>query len=107
MEALPQMTPLRLRRLEVGWAQWELARASRVSIHKLSFAERGLVGVLNSIDRRRLAAVLDADVHALFPHTGSDASARPARRAIAFSNETGTVPTGLPNARCSEDDDPG
>jgi transcriptional regulator with XRE-family HTH domain len=67
MEALREMTPLRLRRLALGWPQWQLARASGVSLHKISFAERGLLGVLSLADRRRLAATLDSEVRALFP----------------------------------------
>jgi transcriptional regulator with XRE-family HTH domain len=65
------MTRLRLARLAVGWAQWRLARAANVSLHKISFAERGLVGVLSAADCRRLAAALGLDVHALFPDGGS------------------------------------
>jgi transcriptional regulator with XRE-family HTH domain len=70
------MTRLRLARLTLGWPQWQLARTSGVSLNKLSFAERGLIGVLSAADRRRLAAALSLDVHALFPD-GADTAWEP------------------------------
>jgi hypothetical protein len=61
------MTPLRLARLALGWPQWHLARIAAVSLHKISFAERGLPAVLSLADRRRLGAALGVDPGALFP----------------------------------------
>jgi len=61
------MTALRLARLALGWPQWHLARIADVSLHKISFAERGLPAVLSLADRRRLAAALGVDIRALFP----------------------------------------
>jgi transcriptional regulator with XRE-family HTH domain len=89
MEALRQMTRLRLCRLAVGWPQWQLARASGVSVNKVSYAERGLVGVLSRADRRRLAAALDVDERALFP----DAEAA-ATHLLALSDATGAARDG-------------
>ena len=67
MEPLWAMTALRRRRLELGLAQWELARRSGVSAWKVSFAERGLV-ILAPAERERLADALDCDERVLFPH---------------------------------------
>jgi transcriptional regulator with XRE-family HTH domain len=102
MEAFRRMTRLWLQRLAVGWPQWQLASVSGVSLHKISFAERGLVGVLSPADRRRLAAALDADVDALFPSAGRGASDLTPRRAIAFSDEPRAAAAGLPDARHPE-----
>jgi transcriptional regulator with XRE-family HTH domain len=66
MEPLWSLTPLRRRRLNVGWPQWHLARQAGVSVNKVSFAERGL-DVLTPADRRRLADALGVEVGELFP----------------------------------------
>jgi transcriptional regulator with XRE-family HTH domain len=92
------MTRLRLRRLALGWPQWQLARASGVSVNKISFAERGLVGLLTPADRRRLAAALDADEDVLFPNVEGGAWERAASRVPALSDETGAAAAGLPDA---------
>lgn len=84
------MSPLRLHRLAGGWPQWDLSRRSGVSIHKISFAERGLSGALCLADRRRLAATLNVAMEALFPGAGAaHAAAAPASpRILAYSDAT-------------------
>src|SRR5262245_14937597 len=89
MEALQRMSRLRLRRLAIGWPQWRLARASGVSVSKLSFSERGLVGVLSPAGRRRLAAALDCDEHMLFPHIEGIGGAAD-RRVPVLTDQTST-----------------
>ena len=98
MEALREMTPLRLWRLARGLAQWELARRSAVSQHKISFAERGLGGVLSPADRRRLAAALDVDEQVLFPNVEECVWQPAAERMLALTDATGPV-KGLPGAQ--------
>jgi transcriptional regulator with XRE-family HTH domain len=104
MEALRDMSPLRLRRIAIGWPQWQLAHASGVSVHKISFAERGLVGVLSRADRRRLAAALDVDEHVLFPNAEGRVWEPAVRRVLALSDKTAPAVTGLPGARHPEGD---
>jgi hypothetical protein len=93
MEALRQMTTLRLRRLTLGYPQWGLARASGVSIRKISFAERGLTGLLSLADRRRLAALLQSEMSALFP---SEGAGRQPEAAGAIDGTATPVATELP-----------
>ena len=98
MEAFREMSRLRLRRVALGWPQWQLARASGVSIYKVSFAERGFVGVLSRADRRRLAAALDVDEHVLFPNV-EECPWQPAPdRMLALTDATGAV-KGLPGTQ--------
>jgi len=95
------MTPLRLRRVALGWPQWQLARASGVSVHKISFAERGLVGLLSQADRRRLAAALDVDERVLFPI--EDCVWEPAvSPGLALRDATGGALVGKPDAQHGE-----
>jgi hypothetical protein len=97
MEALRAMTPLRLHRLARGWAQWELAHQSGVSTRKVSFAERGLPGVLSPADRHRLASALDAAVHMLFPDVEGGACGT--ATALTLSDETDSEVPSLPAPR--------
>ena len=97
MEALRAMTPLRLHRLARGWAQWELAHQSGVSTRKVSFAERGLRGVLSLADRRRLAAALAVDVRTLF--SDLDPGAEDATPARAVADNRNSEASSLPVPR--------
>jgi transcriptional regulator with XRE-family HTH domain len=96
-EALKEMTLLRLHRLARGWAQWELARQSGVSTRKVSFAERGLRGVLSLADRRRLAAALAVDIRTLFSDV--DPGAEDARPAHALADYPHPEASSLPVPR--------
>src|SRR5262245_20578105 len=107
MEPLGRMTRLRLWRLAVGRPQWQLARVSRVSLYKISFAERGLVGVLSPADRRRLAAALDVDEHALFPDVEGGAREPAASRVLALGDAKGPAMTGLRDVPLPEGDGDG
>src|SRR5262245_4210769 len=98
MEALREMTPLRLFRLALGWPQWQLARASDVSLHKISFAERGLFGVLSVTDRRRLAAALGLDVRALFPDGEGGACEPTTAAALGNAPESGVLGPPVPRS---------
>lgn len=60
------MTPLRRRRFELGWPQWKVALRSGVAVGRISFAERGLIG-LSWAERRALAEALETRHEDLFP----------------------------------------
>ena len=63
---MKQLNPLKLKRLERGLSQYELAYLTKITQTRICYAEKGLT-VLKKAQKSRIAKVLKVSVGSLWP----------------------------------------